>query len=243
MGGRPNPWDLGWLDRDPWREPFHPPTYGDWWEGRDDQDDRDEISWHDRNPWTGLPPRNHHGFEYEEVPFPLTNGDGGTGEWIHENRRVPRHANGTSRRKQFVWPSDGKRKGTWGRWKDLMEGKGPDIYVAGQNQRPSRDEWKNRIQDDFIFNDAVRPAHRFAKRAGDKHYDFRTRRYRRDYPDRVNWADAIWPRWDADQYDHPLAYRCEHGDWYNLSWAPFGGVRLPMYTTKRERKERRGLWK
>jgi hypothetical protein len=238
----------------PWNpHAFQPPTFGDWWDyARLPSDDRNLWDSHERNGWTGLPPDDHQGREYTAGPYPWpdTNGDSGCGGYNHINRPVhdeQLRSNQKSRR-AFIWPSDGKRKGTWGRWKDFAMGTGPDIFVAPQNQRPTRNHWKNRMQDLNINEqgkietreDASR-AMPWARREKDRPYDFKARKFRRDRPG--VWAEAVWPRYDADQYDQPLAYRCRHGDWYNMRWAPFGGVQLPMYSYNRSRKDRKGLWK
>jgi hypothetical protein len=233
--------------------PFQPPTFGDWWDyARIPGDGRDLVDWHERNIWTGLPPDDHQGREYTagSYPWPDTDGDGGCGGYYHFNRPVRDghlRPNQKSRR-AFVWPSDGKRKSTWGRWKDIAMGTGPDIFVAPRSQRPTRNHWKNRMQDININEqgeiEAQEDASRampWAKRHKDKPYDFKTRTFRRDRPG--VWAEAVWPRHEADQYDQPLSYRCRHGDWYNMTWAPFGGVPLPMYSYSRSRKDRKGLWK
>jgi hypothetical protein len=250
--GHELPQQYGSLDGFPWRFDNDPDTYGDWWHiHRGWGDNRDCSDDHNRNRWTGLPPIDHQGREYSQGPYPWwpdTNGDGGPGFYYRRNIAV-RDAHLPSKlrmRRAFIWPSDGKRKSTWGRWKDLASKKGPDIYVAPLSQRPTRNHWKNRMQD-FNLNelgeiesreDASR-AMPWANRYLDKPYDFRTRKFRRDRPG--VWADAVWPRHDADQFDQPLSYRCRHDEWYNMRWAPFGGVPLPQYSF--HRNSRKGIWK
>jgi hypothetical protein len=250
--GEEFPESFGLLDDLPHRFEIGPDTYGDWWDhDRLWGDNRDVVDDHFRNIWTGLPPKDHQGVEYTRGPHPMwpdTNGDGGCGSYIHINAPV-RDAHRPAKlrmRRAFIWPSDGKRKSTWGRWKDLGSGKGPDIYVAPLSQRPTRNHWKNRMQDinlneqgEIEAREDARRAMPWARRDPDEPYDFRTREFRKDKPG--VWAEAVWPRYDADQFDNPLSYRCRHGDWYNTRWAPFGGVPLPQYNF--HRNPRKGLGK
>jgi hypothetical protein len=237
----PHPHLRGVHDWVPWHVPYEPPTGLDlYWDHSDPNDDSDIGNLHLRNDWTGLPPRDHQGFEYRWGRWPDTNGDGGPGDYFHQNAPL---APGERRRKQFVWPSDGKRKSTWGRWKDLIDSKGPDIFVTNQGHRPTRNQWRNNYQD-FDHLESPWEAQRampWAKRHSEKPYEFRTRRYRRERPGA--WSDAVWPRHEADQFDQPLSYKCRHGDWYNMKWAPFGGVPLPGYSYHRRGRDRKGLWK
>lgn len=76
----------------------------------------------------------------------------------------------------------------------------------------------------------------WTKRSDSTKYDFRERRYRK--PKGRNdpfWSDATWPRRGADHYKQPLNYRCEHGEWFNLTWSPFGGMPLEGYNGVRLR--------
>ena len=44
---------------------------------------------------------------------------------------------------RIVWPRD-KNRGTWGRIKDLMTGKGPDMYYSRSDQfAPTKATWSN----------------------------------------------------------------------------------------------------
>ncbi|KAF2398534.1 hypothetical protein EJ06DRAFT_532268 [Trichodelitschia bisporula] len=129
-------------------------------------------------------------------------------------------------RPRFVWPRDGKRTSRLGRAKDLLQGRGPDIFISTHGDRPTRGRWTNRaLMDPFLFDNTNDPMP-WAKRDPNEQYDFLTRRYRA--PQRWTWSDAKWPLKDADRYMHPLAFRCEEGDWFQLrNMAPFPGHFLP----------------
>lgn len=239
--------DFGDVDFDPFDEPYNPPSYGDWWKGSHPFDDNDRRDFHPRSGWTGLPPKKHQGVQYEIDDWAATNGDQGPGHYYHINDHIPRRHNGKPPRKAFVWPIDGKRKSTWGRWKDIGSSKGPDIFVTNLGNRPTRNHWKNRFQDwdpenDERWEDTLRAAP-WARRSPAKHYNFYSRKYQWDKPGRYTWSDAIWPRHDADQHDFPLSYRCKHDEWYNMRWAPFGGVPLPEQAFHRRKGDRKRLWK
>jgi hypothetical protein len=231
--------DLGSFDLFGLGSEFHPPTYNDWWRYGGFYDNRDlrygEAGGHVLET-TGLPPQDCQGFDYKNAgrwtgPSYTPEGLRDPGEYWVNAPKPP----GT--RKVFVWPSDGKRKSTWGRCKDILQNKGPDIFVATQGQRPIRDRWKNNDQDWYINDDFIGPMP-WARRTPDKPYDFRTRKYRR--PKKHTWSDAVWPAWDADNQEFPKSYRCRHGDWHNMAWAPFNGTQLPGHSYPARDK---GLWK
>lgn len=119
---------------------FNPPNYDDWM--ATNPDDFRDRNWPGNavEPHTGLPPPNHQGMEYTPGEWRHTNGDGRRGNMLRWNEPRMRDPHGNERRMQFVWPSDGKRKYTWGRWKDILSDKGPDIYVTKQGDRPSRNQ-------------------------------------------------------------------------------------------------------
>ena len=230
-GGPFNPGGI-WFPEFP-HEPYNPPDYRDW--VRDNPGDFRDRNWDpdDIEPFTGLPPRNHQGMEYVPGAHRWINGSGCPGHIFRWNEPLPPHPYGKKRRNAWVWPSDGKRKRSWGRWKDILEGKGPDIFVTKHGNRPSRNQWKNNFQDetpeDPGFNTHIDMP--WAKRR--RPYDFRERRYR--WPKGRGdafWSDATWPSRGADHYKHPLNFRCEHGRWHNMKWSPFGGVPLEGYNTR-----------
>ena len=222
--------------------PFNPPDYYDWL-------DHDPFDFRDRNwdsrqidPLTGLPPKHLQGHEYVPGEWRRTNGAERPGNTLRWNIPLPPHPHGKKRRLAWVWPSDGKRKHTWGRWKDVASGEGPDIFVTRHGNRPSRNQWRNKFLD-FTPEDPGFNTHRdmpWAKRPEKEAYDFRERVYRKKKgPGDIFWTDATWPSRGADYYKRPLNFRCERGDWFNLSWAPFGGVVLDEYNG---RPKNRGIF-
>lgn len=213
-------------------EPFNPPDYNDWLR-HNPHDYRDRL-YHpdDIELDTGLPPSHHQGRDYIPGPWRYTNGSNGRGDILRWNEPPLPHPHGKKRRLAFVWPSDGKRKHTWGRWKDILSSRGPDIFVTKHGDRPSRNQWRNNFMDwtpeDQGFNTHIDVP--WARRR--EPYDFRERRYRRkEHPGDIFWSDATWPRRGADHYKHPLNYRYGHGGWYNMTWAPFGGTVLEGYNS------------
>lgn len=218
--------------------PFNPPDYIDWldhnpWDWRD----RD-YSPSDIEPGTGLPPRQYQGVEYVPDEWRHTNGNGvpGSGHTLRYNEPAVPHPHGKHRRMAYVWPSDGKRKYTWGRWKDILSSKGPDVFVSKLGDRPSRNQWRNKHMDTTPED----PGHNthvdmcWAKRR--KPYDFRSRSYKWSRPGHIVWRDATWPRRGPDHYKQPLNYKCEHGRWYNMNWSPFGGVVLEGHNGRAPRR-------
>ena len=128
-------------------------------------------------------------------------------------------------RLRFVWPRDGAptRNSATGRWKDLFLNQGPDIFVSRGPSRPQKASWTNRYNlwpDMLLPNDTV-DAMPWARRSSEMRFDFRRRRYGRD--DRWTWADAVWSgnRWERN---YPRAWRCTHGQWYQLGPDVWGGV-------------------
>lgn len=221
--------------------PYNPPNYDDWDEANPfDYRDRDWAA-EDIDPLTGLPPSDHQGVEYRPGHARWANDNGHTPRGVHVNMPVQPHPFGKKRRLAWVWPSDGKRKHTWGRWKDLLEGTGPDIFVTKYGNRPSRNQWKNNFQD-LTTDDPGWNTHvdmPWARRR--KPYDFRERTYRRKGGvGDIFWSDATWPRRGADHYKQPINYRCEHGRWFNMAWSTFGGVVLNGYNNP---VRKRDIWR
>lgn len=126
----------------------------------------------------------------------------------------------------FIWPKDGKNGSKWGRMKDILTGKGPDIHVTVSadkedymHHRQRRPRWarhadlEDRGPDCSLRYDLpwVRPFRRYAG----KRYDFRTRQYRR--PDTHMWSDAIWEGRQGTRdhiYGLPHAIRDMNGEWW-----------------------------
>ena len=146
--------------------------------------------------------------------------------WFQDGRQL-RHVKAS---KAFIWPKDGKNGTTWGRMKDVLTGKGPDIFLAfGANKgdcvfnRPTRAQWSGHVNLDDTDLDGGFNHRKFAPwttkgalggRMPGLGYDFRTRRYRPEY--RNMWTDAVW---QADKKEnkrnpYPEALRDRHGRWW-----------------------------
>ncbi|KAF2788480.1 hypothetical protein K505DRAFT_201995, partial [Melanomma pulvis-pyrius CBS 109.77] len=122
--------------------------------------------------------------------------------------------------KHLIWPRDGKRGSTWGRMKDIIQGKGPDIHVALSADktdymwnRPRRARWSRHTNlDDRGPDAALKYEFPWARREDTmKCYDFRTRKYCR--PNRYMWTDAVWPDEPNDEFVYPYAMRDIRGEW------------------------------
>lgn len=110
------------------------------------------------------------------------------------------------KKKQIVWPRDKKQNGahSWSRWKDIVTGKGPDMWVSSRDSDgPHRPVWtgwqspysKPRIFDNLGYkyrkDDEMQPLP-WAQRPRWEKYDFRTRKYR--MPQAGTWSDVKWNR-------------------------------------------------
>ncbi|PSN66979.1 hypothetical protein BS50DRAFT_379721 [Corynespora cassiicola Philippines] len=119
----------------------------------------------------------------------------------------------------FVWPKDGKNGSTWGRLKDIMTGKGPDIHLAISPDkedlvyhRPRRARWARHTNLEPIIDHALRPRKGIREKRAGRVYDFRTRRYVHPYPGM--WTDAIWQREPNGHFEYPEAFRRWDGQWW-----------------------------
>jgi hypothetical protein len=131
--------------------------------------------------------------------------------------------------KAFIWPKDGKRGSTWGRMKDVLQNKGPDIFVAFGarptdcvSNRPPRAQWSGHTNLDdtgmtFSFNSRkFSPFARTGLGSRSHHvaYDFRTRKHTRLNQDM--WTDAVWqqePYKNRKWNSYPEAVRRWDGQW------------------------------
>ncbi|KAF2473205.1 uncharacterized protein BDR25DRAFT_218203 [Lindgomyces ingoldianus] len=123
----------------------------------------------------------------------------------------------------FVWPRDGKNGSTWGRWKDILKGQGPDIHVTISADkkdymfnRQTKERWAGHTNlDDRGPDGALKyePPWTRSARPGNncRAYDFRTRKYCRPY-DHM-WTDALWQDEPNGHFPYPHALRNVYGEW------------------------------
>ena len=127
---------------------------------------------------------------------------------------------------QFVWPND-KRRGIWGRWKDILTNKGPDIFIAEQNTRePERPIWSNWKTPGHQhphdpsprWDNGGRPFRQeeelvgvfdWQRRDPDTKYDFATRRYRKP-------SAGVWSGVERTNSNRPIRVRDVNGRWVSL---------------------------
>lgn len=110
------------------------------------------------------------------------------------------------KKKQIVWPRDKKQKGAHdsSRWKDVLTGKGPDMWISGRDSdgphRPVWTGWQSppwprhgQRWDNLGYNyrrdDEMVPLP-WARRPRWERYDFKERRYR--MPRAGTWSDVKW---------------------------------------------------
>jgi hypothetical protein len=125
----------------------------------------------------------------------------------------------------FIWPKDGRNGSKWGRTKDILTGKGPDIHVTVSAKkmdymanRQRRDTWGNHLDLDDRHHDyrgtLQAPWASHFRRDPYSKYDFLTRTYRR--PDKNMMTDAIWKEGvPQKQCPFPRAFRDPGGQWYD----------------------------
>ena len=114
----------------------------------------------------------------------------------------PRHTR--ERAGQMVWPRD-KKRNSWGRLRDILTGKGPDIWCTRQGSlaphRPIWSNWRAQRNDPlhawdnlgYLYENDEGGPHWFgAERPNNVKYDFKKRRYR--VPDGEAWSDVKYDR-------------------------------------------------
>ena len=158
------------------------------------------------HPWKPRPAELYHGHGWYQ---------GG-----HRRHRVKPHYH-------FVWPKDGKRNGTLGRFKDILKNQGPDIHVtvgADKNEhmfhRPRKSRWASWTHLDDRGPDGSLPAPFWVQpfRPSAKSYDFLTRKYQKRSA--YSLSDALWPPGAGDRYPFPQAYRNVFGEWSQADYLP-----------------------
>ncbi|KAI4151028.1 MAG: hypothetical protein LQ340_003740 [Diploschistes diacapsis] len=98
----------------------------------------------------------------------------------------------------YIWPRDKKMKGppqkSWQRWKDILTGKGPAIFVGDRTQwGPTREVWSNWLDLDNLWymNPAEDRTEQWNPWKGKK-YDFNRRRYTQNWDHPAVWSDVKW---------------------------------------------------
>jgi hypothetical protein len=120
----------------------------------------------------------------------------------------------------FIWPRDPLPVGKWGfgrRLKDVLQGKGPDIFIGDIDTpfiRPTRGRWSRwpDIYGDPGAHHALPPILPFTDR-GEKRYDFRKRRYR--VPRHNTWSYVAYQTIDDPNWQSQKAF---------VVWDTFGNA-------------------
>ena len=101
----------------------------------------------------------------------------------------------------WIWPRDKRLKnsplGSSRRWKDILTGKGPGIFVGDRTKfGPTRRTWSGWTQGDnhgYIQKDGMSRKSPFCGGPMPK-YDFNAREYTHGWNDRNVWSDVKWGR-------------------------------------------------
>jgi hypothetical protein len=173
---------------------------------------------------------SHHPNHFRQVPGPARHR---AAQWCPTQRgwfQDGRELRNVKASKAFVWPKDGRNCTAWGRFKDVIQNKGPDIFLTinankhdYMQNRPSKDRWIG--LSNFTWpHDATHLSSRkhtpwthkggVGGRLSGLEYDFRTQRY--GVPNCASWTDAVWqsePRKNKNNR-YPGAYRDVNGDWF-----------------------------
>ncbi|KAJ4382162.1 hypothetical protein N0V86_002493 [Didymella sp. IMI 355093] len=144
--------------------------------------------------------------------------------WIQDGKKF----RGIKSHKALIWPKDGRNGSKWGRMKDILQDKGPDIHIAisadkmdYMKNRQHKSRWAdwtcldNRDRDVSMSSVTYAPwTHNGALggRAPGLSYDFRTRKY--GTADRHTWTDVKWQPEPNCKNLYPEAFRSYYGDWY-----------------------------
>ncbi|KAF1953638.1 hypothetical protein CC80DRAFT_419657 [Byssothecium circinans] len=158
-----------------------------------------------QNPWRERPA--------QYFPFdPAQNWPGGWKQNGHVRRVKKPHYH-------FVWPKDKAAHGSkWGRFKDIVQGKGPDIHVTVSadktdymHNRQRRNRWANHLNMGNLGATTLN-----AKNDRNRKYDYYQRKYVKPY--REMWTDAVWQGPNKDTM-HPDQFRTLNGDWFmDMRW-------------------------
>lgn len=142
----------------------------------------------------------------------------------------PIMAAGRNNFKGWIWPSDRRpgqswKRNRWSSFKDVLTGKGADIYIGSLDKdphRPSRPRWSNwgHYFDGIPLDEREVLLPFGCKDRSGQVYDFRTRRYKSIAGGpRGMWSDV---RRCPNKYARvPISYRDAYGIPYDLSHAHF----------------------
>lgn len=144
--------------------------------------------------------------------------------WIQDGRKY----RNIKSSKAFIWPKDGRNGSKWGRLKDILQDKGPDIHIAisadkmdYMQNRQRRSRWSGWTCLDDRDTDLSMSSKKYAPwtsngalggRAPGLSYDFRTRKYGK--ANKYTWTDVKWQQEPSAQHTYPEALRSFHGNWY-----------------------------
>jgi hypothetical protein len=163
-------------------------------------------------PWKSRPAEFHAGGHNELGQF-------FPGVW--QKNGLPHHVGVHKKHYHFVWPKDGKNGSKWGRFKDIMSGKGPDIHVTMgakkmdyMHHRPRKPRWGLHYDLDDRGPDCVMPSPfpwvNEVRENSNNCYDFYTREFRHPY--HGMWTDAH--RHSKPGRPLPKALRDNLGNWW-----------------------------
>ncbi|KAJ4305221.1 hypothetical protein N0V90_000752 [Kalmusia sp. IMI 367209] len=142
------------------------------------------------------------------------------GIWFQDG--VPISVKRKDKKYAIVWPKDGKNGNKWGRFKDVVSGKGPDMFVTvGAHEmdymchRPRKPRWAghtdldDRGPDCFVGNvPGVE-----SREQRDRAYDFQSRKYHYRFPGM--WTDALWAGSPNSKEIIPDSFKDWTGQWWN----------------------------
>ena len=148
--------------------------------------------------------------------------------WIYglNGPEAPRHPRKSG--SQFVWPRDKPHNSIWGRWKDILTLKGPDVWVTRRGSdgphRPVWSNWRGPGWDNLGYKYVDEPdgpdLPLAIGRDPSKRFNFKTRRFER-FHDGM-WTDAKYCR----EHGKPIWIRGidPQDDWYDDFFEQVPGV-------------------
>ena len=120
---------------------------------------------------------------------------------------------------QFVWPRDKPHRSMWGRWRDVLTSKGPDVWVTRRGSdgphRPVWSGWRGPAWDNLGYKYVDEPDGPDLPLASGRDplakFNFKTRRFERLNPGM--WTDVKY----CKKHRKPIWIRRinKEDDWYN----------------------------